>query len=105
MLSIVTIDDNYHQNSQLFMIFKIVTLVTNVFYQNWSQLPKLVKILTIDKRLSHLFAIVYNCTVTITLCHNCYQLSQYFRIATIGHHFHYLSKLRQLNRFFKIGHN
>ena len=65
MVSIVTIVDNYHKNSQLLMIFKIVTVVTIVVSQlyfikighscqNWSKFLLMITIVTIIWKCSRL---------------------------------------------------
>ena len=83
---------NFHtyHNCHLSKLVTVSKIGQNSYY--WSE-------------FSQLFAIVHICTVTIIVCHNRKQLSQLFRIATIGHLFHDLSKLWLLKRIFTINHN
>ena len=74
--------------------------VTIAVYQNWSQLPKLVKILTMDQNCHNylqLFTILQSQLLFVTIGK--------FRIAIIGHYSNELSKLWLLNRILTIGQN
>ena len=98
----------------------MVTFITIAIYQNWSQFPKLVKILTIDQNFHNylqLFTIVQSQLLFVTIgnnchnflglpqlviifmtCQNCDYWREFSQLITIGQNCHNWSKLSQSSK-------